>query len=82
MAKTPVMQTTVTANTNRREVIITVEHENWQSFARAITPKARREFRNWIRENVMFGDLREIDRSFAWFSTRAGRCISFIRYSY
>ena len=82
MAKTPVMETTVTANTKAREVIVTVEHEDWQSFSRAVTPRARKEFKSWLREHIVFGSPTETDRHFAWHTTPSGRCISRIHYSY
>lgn len=76
------METTVTADTANRRVIVTVEHEDWQSFSRAVIPRARKEFKGWVREHIMFGDLQEVGTSLGYHSTREGRCISFMTYTY
>lgn len=49
------MTTTTVADKSERTVSITVEHDPAQSYSRAVKPRAFKEFKNWTRENIMFG---------------------------
>ena len=84
MAKTPVMIATVNADTAHRTVTVVVEHADWQSFSRAVQPRAKKEFKRWVSEHVMFGDLLHTRSSLAWHDVRdvPGRCLSFMTFTY
>jgi hypothetical protein len=84
MSKIPTMVATVHANEQRREVAVVVEHEDWQSFSRAVEPRARKEFKRWAYEHVMFGQLAQVGASLGWHTVREQprRCISVIRFTY
>lgn len=81
------MVTTVTADTKNNLVSITVEHEDWQSFSRAVIPRANKEFKQWLQDaRPIFsghGLVRE-GTSLAEHSVREddSRCVSVFRYSY
>jgi hypothetical protein len=78
------MVSTVNANTARREVAVVVEHADWQSFSRAVLPRARKEFRSWIYANVMFGDLCEVAANLGGGALRTdpNRCVSVVYFTY
>lgn len=76
------MVATVNADTAHRTVTVVVEHADWQSFSRAVLPRATKEFKAWVRDHIMFGDLRRHDASLAWNTTRDGRCISWVKFTY
>lgn len=80
----PRMETTVTDDQKNRTVLVTVEHSSWQSFSRAVEPRARKEFKRWVYEHVMFGELRQRSASLAWHTLRnqPERCISHFVFTY
>lgn len=82
--KTPTMTATVNADTAHRTVTVVVEHADWQSFSRAVQPRATKEFYRWVSENIMFGDLLHTRSSLGWHDVRdvSGRCLSFMTYTY
>lgn len=82
MPKVQPMVTTVNADTKNREVAVIVEHADWQSFSRAVRPRGTKEFKRWVRENIVFGSLERKRESLAWFKTHEGRCISIMYFTY
>jgi len=84
MAKQIPMTATVNADTAHRTVKVVVEHADWQSFSRAVQPRAKKEFKRWIYENVMFGDLMHTRSSLGWHDVRdtPGRCLSVMTFTY
>lgn len=82
--KTPTMTATVNADKAHRTVTVVVEHADWQSFSRAVQPRATKEFKRWVSEHVMFGDLLHTRSVFGWHDVRntSGRCLSFLTYTY
>lgn len=83
-AKTRTMVATVNADQANRTVSVVVEHEVWQSFSRAVAPRARKAFKRWIYESIMFGEPREIKASLAEWPVRDedGRWISVFHFEY
>lgn len=51
----PAMVTVVEADTTARTVTVEVTHDPAQSYTRAILPRANKDFKRWISENIMFG---------------------------
>lgn len=78
------METTVTDDQKNRTVLVTVEHSSSQSFSRAVVPRAKKEFKAWVYEHVMFGQLRLVSDSLAWHTLRdqPERCISHFVFTY
>jgi prophage tail gpP-like protein len=84
MKKIPVMTATVNADTAHRTVTVVVEHADWQSFSRAVEPRAKKEFKRWVSENIVFGDLLHTRSALGWHDVRdvPGRCFSFMTFTY
>lgn len=84
MSKLPPMAATLNVNPTRREVAVVVEHDNWQSFSRAVLPKARREFKGWVSENIVFGSLAEVGSNLGGGQLRDQplRCVSVVYFTY
>lgn len=84
MAKIPAIEATVNADTAHRTVTVVVEHEIWQSFSRAVLPRGRKEFKRWVSEHIMFGDLREeaADLGGKYLRGTTTRCLSTVTYTY
>lgn len=82
MSKQQPMVVTVNEDKKNRKVAVVVEHADWQSFSRAVGPRARKEFKRWVSEHIVFGHLAETGQSLGWFTTLEGRCISIFHYSY
>lgn len=84
MSKTPAMIATVNANTARREIAVVVEHADFQSFSRAVLPKARKEFKRWVSENIMFGSLAETGANLGGPDVlgQPRRCFSVVYFTY
>lgn len=84
MARTLPMTATVNADTKRREIAVVVEHDHGQSFSRAVMPRARKEFKRWVSENIMFGDLAQTgaDLGGAYIRDSKVRCTSIIHFTY
>lgn len=78
------MEVTVNEDRAHRKVSIVVEHADWQSFSRAVLPRANKAFKGWVRENIVFGSLTRENCSLAWHDVRdqTGRCLSVMTYSY
>jgi hypothetical protein len=84
MAKAPAMTTHLNVDTAHRTITVVVEHTVWQSFSRAVMPRARRDFKRWIYENVMFGDLRQTvaDLGGQYVRGDSTRCFSTVTFTY
>lgn len=82
MAK--VMEATINEDKKHRCITVVVEHENWQSFSRAVIPRAKKEFRRWVSENIMFGDLAHVASSLGgeYIRDSKTRCISTLTFTY
>lgn len=80
----PTMTATVNADTVHRTVSVVVEHADAQSFSRAVEPRAKEEFRRWIREHVVFAHMAYVAASLAWHDVRdtSGRCLSVMTFTY
>lgn len=76
------LEATVNANKDRREVTVVVEHEDWQSYSRSVQPKAKKEFKRWISENIMFGSLAITDALYLDTTTHEGRSLSVFFFTY
>lgn len=78
------MNTHINVDTTHRTVTVIVEHADWQSFSRAILPRANKEFKRWIREHIVFGELVRTNVSLAWHDVLGakGRCITTATYTY
>jgi len=76
--------TTVTEDNRNRLVTITVEHDDWQSFSRAVIPRADRELKQWMRGNNVSGGASRVSTSLAHHTVLGDstRCISIFRYGY
>lgn len=76
--------TTVTEDTKNRLVTVTVEHDDWQSFSRAVIPRADKEVKRWVMENNVPHGLFRASTSLAHHTVRddSTRCISVFRYGY
>lgn len=84
MAKTQPMNATLNVDTAHRTITVVVEHTVWQSFTRAVMPRARKEFRRWISENVVFADMRQTlaDLGAEYVREDSTRCISTVTFTY
>lgn len=84
MSKTPAIEATINADTKNRQIAVVVEHEDWQSFSRAVLPRARKEFKRWVSEHVMFGSLAEVSADLGGPAVRDNprRCFSVVRFTY
>lgn len=78
----PAMTATVQADTKARTVAVTVEHGIAQSYSRAVIPKAKKVFKRWASENIMFGDLRLVSCDWDSLPTVDKRAFSIIHFSY
>jgi hypothetical protein len=78
------MVATVHADKKRREVAVVVEHGDWQSFSRAVLPRARKEFKQWVRENIVFGSLAQTAANLGGGAllTDPRRCVSVVYFTY
>lgn len=55
MSKLPAMTASINADTKNRRVQVVIEHDHAQSFARAVEPRGKKEFKRWLSENIVFG---------------------------
>ncbi len=78
----PEMQAFAHADVKHRVVTIVVEHDPGQSFRRAVIPKARKAYRRWLLDHIMFGKPAEYNHSLGWFDTPDGRTLSVCRFGY
>lgn len=76
------MKATVDADTKTRSVAVTVEHGLAQSYSRSVIPRAKKEFKAWISENVMFGDLRMTSCDWDSLPVVDNRAFSIIHFTY
>jgi hypothetical protein len=81
MSAFPAMQAFVTPVRHNRTVYVSIQHDPGQSYSRAVTPRAKKEFKAWVSENIMFGELELVKSSFASVSV-LGRCISVFTFTY
>ena len=78
----PVMTTHTHEDMRHRTIIIVVEHDPGQSFSRAVLPKARKAFRRWVAEHIVFGKLVEHGATLGYHDTPDGRTLSVVRFGY
>lgn len=81
MSAYPAMQAMVTPLRHKRTVYVSIQHDPGQSYSRAVIPKAKKEFKRWVSENIVFGELELVETRFANVSV-LGRCISVFTFTY
>lgn len=57
MSKYPAMSVHVTPDRTRHIVWVSVFHDPNQNHTRAVDPRAKKEFKDWVSKNIMFGEM-------------------------
>lgn len=68
-----------------RTITVVIEHDVFQSFSRAVVPRAHKEFKAWIYAHVMFGHLQQYvaaDLGAGRLPTNKDRCLSTMTFTY
>lgn len=81
MSNFPAMEAVVTPIRYKRTVYVSVIHDPGQSYSRAVTPRAKKEFKRWVSANIMFGDLVLVSSRHSTVSTLE-RCVSVFTFTY
>lgn len=80
--KYPPMTTHVHADVKHRIVTVVVEHDQGQSFSKGVIPRARKDFRRWVMDHIVFGKLTEQTHLLGVADTPDGRALSAVRFGY